>query len=110
VVEAGHVDLLLTGHSHLYERAEPACTVAPGASVLEIVSGGGGANLDPAPASRPNFARVLAVTHYLRVRVTPEAIDVRAVDLSGHLLDHVRRRRGESPACRAEGWPAPRDR
>ena len=110
VVEAGHVDLLLAGHSHLYERAEPACTVAPGASVLEIVSGGGGANLDPAPAPRPNFPRVLAVTHYLRVHVTPEAIDVRAVDLSGHVLDHARRRRGESPACRAEGWPAPRDR
>jgi len=110
VVEAGHVDLLLAGHSHLYERAEPACTVAPGASVLEIVSGGGGANLDPAPAPRPNFARVLAVTHYLRVHVTPEAIDVRAVDLSGHVLDHVRRRRGEPLACRAEGWPVPRDR
>ena len=110
VIEAGHVDLLLAGHSHLYERAEPACTVVPGASVLEIVSGGGGANLDPAPAPRPNFSRVLAVTHYLRVHVTPEAIDVRAVDLSGHVLDHARRRRGESPACRAQGWPAPRDR
>ena len=109
VVEAGHVDLLLAGHSHLYERAEPACTVVPGASVLEVLSGGGGANLDP-PAAHANFARVLAVTHYLRVHVTPEAIDVRAVDLSGHVLDHVRRRRGDLLACRAADWPAPRDR
>src|SRR5438874_1462647 len=109
VIEAGHVDLLLAGHSHLYERAEPMCAVVPGARVLEVVSGGGGANLDP-PAGHPNFPRVLAVTHYLRVRVTLETIDVRAVDLSGHVLDHARRRRGESPACRAEGWPAPRDR
>jgi hypothetical protein len=53
---------------------------------------------------------LLAVTHYLRVHVTPEAIDVRAVDLSGHVLDHARRRRGESPACRAEGWPVPKNR
>jgi len=110
VLEAGHVDLLLAGHSHLYERAEPACTVVPGARVLEVVSGGGGANLDLAPAPHPNFPRGLAVTHYLRVRVAPEAIDVRAVALSGHVLDHARRRRGESPACRAKGWPAPRDR
>jgi len=108
VIEGGHVDLLLAGHSHLYERAEPMCAVVPGARVLEVVSGGGGANLDPL-ASHPNFPRVLAVTHYLRVRVTPETIDVRAVDLSGHVLDHAHRRRGESPACRAEGWPAPRD-
>src|SRR5438552_16491656 len=106
VIEAGHVDLLLAGHSHLYERAEPACAVVPGARVLEVVSGGGGANLDPS-AGHPNFPRVLAVTHYLRVRVTLETIDVRAVDLSGHVLDHARRRRGETPACRADGWPPP---
>jgi calcineurin-like phosphoesterase family protein len=111
VVEHGRVDLLLTGHSHLYEHALPACTVDPEARVLEIVSGGGGRNLDPEPAAgHPSFVRVLAATHYVRVRVAPDAIDVRAVDVDGHVLDHVRRRHGQPLPCRAEGWPEPRAR
>jgi acid phosphatase type 7 len=110
VLEAGGVHLLLTGHSHLYERTLPACLFVPTARVQEVVSGGGGDNLDPQPPAHSNFPRVLSVTHYLRVHVTADALDVRAVDLSGRVLDHMRRRFDQAAPCRAGGWPVPRDR
>src|SRR6185503_20393997 len=40
-----HVDLLLAGHEHLYARSEPICDVVPGARLVEVISGGGGADL-----------------------------------------------------------------
>lgn len=109
LLEASHTDLLLTGHQHFYERAEPACEHVSGASVMEISSGGGGANLDP-QATHPNFARDVSATHYVRVRVTPDLLELRAIGLDGRVLDHVRRRRGEAAPCRSGGWPPPHDR
>lgn len=109
LLEAGKADLVLAGHVHLYARAEPACAYVAGASVLEMISGGGGRNLDPAVAA-PNFPRVESRTHFLRVDVTPAAIDVRAVDLAGHVVEHVRLRRGAAVACRSGGWPVAREK
>jgi acid phosphatase len=106
LLEAGGVHLLLAGHQHFYERADPACQYVPGASVLEIISGGGGANLDP-PVTRTGFPRTVSATHYLRVRVAPTHLDIRAVDLDGHVLDHVRRAAGAPAPCRSSGWPQP---
>src|SRR5262249_30433193 len=106
VVEAAHADLVLAGHLHLYERALPACAYVPGANVLEVISGGGGAALDHG-RTLPNFARTISATHHLRGRVTPDWFDVRAVGLDGRILDRVRRRRGEEETCRSSGWPAP---
>ena len=106
VVEAAHVDLVLAGHVHLYERALPACEYVPDARVLEVISGGGGAALDHG-RTHPNFARTITATHYLRVRVTPDWFDIRAVGLEGQILDRMRRRRGEEEACRSSGWPSP---
>jgi hypothetical protein len=106
VVEAAHVDLVLAGHVHLYERALPACEYVQDARVLEVISGGGGANLDHG-RTHPNFARTITATHYLRVRVTPDWLDIRAIGLEGQILDRMRRRRGEEEACRSSGWPSP---
>jgi len=104
VLEAAHVDLVLAGHEHLYERALPACEYVPDARVLEVISGGGGANLDHG-RTHPNFARTITATHYLRVRVTREWLDIRAVGVDGQTLDRVHLRRGEQEACRSSGWP-----
>jgi len=104
VLEAAHVDLVLAGHEHLYERALPACEYVPDARVLEVISGGGGANLDHG-RTLPNFARTISATHYLRVRVTRQWLDIRAVGVDGQTLDRVHLRRGEEEACRSSGWP-----
>jgi len=109
ILAAERVDLILAGHDHLYARATPVCTGPPGAGTLQIISGGGGASLDRA-RTHPNFPVVISVTHHLRVRVTPEAIEVRAVDLDRRQRDRVRLRRGAPVACRADGWPRPREK
>ena len=100
---------MLAGHEHLYERSMPACAYAAEARTLHVVSGGGGANLDPV-VPHPNFPRAVSVTHYLRIRVTPARLEVRAVDVSGHVLDRVGRQRAQDVACVSGGWPPPRDR
>jgi hypothetical protein len=109
LLEAGAADLVLAGHVHLYARAEPACAYVATAGVLQMISGGGGRNLDP-PASGTNFPRVESITHFLRVQVSPRAIDVRAVDATGHVIEHTRRLRGQALACRSGGWPVPREK
>jgi len=109
ILERGRADLVLAGHEHLYERSMPACAYAAEARTLHVVSGGGGANLDPV-VPHPNFPRAVSVTHYLRIRVTPARLEVRAVDVSGHVLDRVGRQRAQDVACVSGGWPPPRDR
>jgi hypothetical protein len=100
-----HVDLLLAGHEHLYARSEPICDVVPGARLVEVISGGGGADLgEGRERRRANFPVVESTTHYVRVTVAPDAIELRAIDVEGRTLDRVRRPRGAGP-CRAEGWP-----
>ena len=109
VLAAGRVDVVLSGHSHLYERAEPICLPTSGTSVLQLTSGGGGSGrqLEAQPSPHPNFPRVVSVTQYLRVRVTSDVLAMRAVDVQGHVIDRARWRRGTARACRADGWPAP---
>ena len=106
LLEAADVALLLAGHQHVYARSEPACEHVPGAQLVQLTSGGGGASLDRATPSA-NFARVASVTHYLRVSVTPDALVVRAIGLGGHVIDRLRRRRGAPVPCRSGGWPEP---
>lgn len=106
IVEAGHVDLMLAGHQHSYQRAEPLCEHVADARVLQVISGGGGKALDPS-AAHPKFPRTASATHYLRVTVSPERLDIRAIDLDGHVLDRFRRLRASPPPCRPGGWPAP---
>jgi predicted phosphodiesterase len=110
VLEAGGADLVLSGHSHLYERSVPACLSSPAARVVQIVSGGGGASLDPVPEAHANFPKVVSATHYLRIRVGPETIDLRAIAVDGHVIDRFRLRRDARPPCRARGWGLPVER
>jgi len=111
ILEAAHVDLLLAGHDHLYARSAPICDLVADARLIAVISGGGGADLGhPVEARTANFPVVASKTHYVRVTMSPDAVDIRAVGVDGATLDHVRRRRGASPSCRADGWPPPLER
>lgn len=107
ILEAGRVDLLVTGHVHLYARADPSCVHDPDARVLQIVTGGGSADLDRAAPS-PAFPVTTSRTQYLRVRATPRTLDVKAIDLDGRVLDRVRLDRDRRGPCRRDGWPRAR--
>jgi acid phosphatase len=109
VLEAERVDLVLAGHLHFYERSEPSCEHVPGAGVVHVTSGGGSHHLDRV-REHPNFPRTVRVSHYLRVRVHPRWLDLRAIGVGGRTIDHVRLRRDGPRACRADGWPAPKGR
>jgi hypothetical protein len=107
VLEAGGVQLLITGHVHLYARAEASCVADPTARMVQVVTGGGSADLDPA-VPHPAFPRIVSRTQYLRVRVTPRTIDGKAIDLDGRVLDRFRLHHGDTGPCRSDGWPTSR--
>lgn len=107
VLERGRADLVLAGHMHLYERAAPACRYVEGAQVLSVVSGGGGSEALDRPGVHPYFPEAIAATHYVRVRVGPDAIEWWAIDPAGKILDHFRRGLGEVLPCRSGDWRHP---
>jgi 3',5'-cyclic AMP phosphodiesterase CpdA len=103
LIEATGVDLVLAGHQHLYARTRPICAEERRGGTVQIVSGGGGANLD-AVGAHPNFPRVVSTTHYVLVRVGPERLDAKAVDVDGRVIDRFRLLRGTGALCRPVGW------
>jgi len=110
-LEASSVDLVVSGHQHLYARSEPSCEFIPTARVLHVISGGGGRELDHASGEHASFPVVRSATQFVLVDVAPDTLDVRGIDLLGDEIDHVRLARRQPPArCRAEGWPPKREK
>ena len=85
-----HVDLVITGHDHIYERYRPMRAGAEVTSYDEgtcyIVSGGGGAAVEPLYGIRikePGLEAGDAKHHYVRLSVTNNVMQIRAVRVSG---------------------------
>ncbi|MCD6498000.1 MAG: metallophosphoesterase [Deltaproteobacteria bacterium] len=74
------VDIIFSGHDHLYERGRIG-------NVRYVVSAGGGAPLYPIKRRLPNTEVVESTHHYVRVRVSGDAVEVAAYRLDGSLLD-----------------------
>ncbi|MBI2378103.1 MAG: metallophosphoesterase [Deltaproteobacteria bacterium] len=66
--------LYLTGHTHAYERGAKR-------GVTQIISGGGGADLDEICRDLPETAVVVPEYHYLEVEAGCESLRVRAVSV-----------------------------
>ncbi|MDX2088687.1 MAG: metallophosphoesterase [Kofleriaceae bacterium] len=82
VLERHHVELVVTGHEHHYERTKPLD------GIVYIVSGGGGAHLQRT-GWKERTAVAHAKHHFLTMEVRADALVVRAIDIDGHLLDTV---------------------
>jgi hypothetical protein len=89
VFEQYHVNLVLQGHDHAYERLTPiqTTTVAGAQPVQYMLSGGGGGSLSELPASLPQTVVRKDVSHYVLLQVTPTAINGRAIGLGATVID-----------------------
>jgi hypothetical protein len=86
--ERFHVQLVIAGHEHDYERTKPLT------GVTYVVSGGGGFGLRVVGSS--DFtAYSEAAFHFLHGELNSDALWLRAIDPSGRVIDSVRIPRGE---------------
>lgn len=91
ILERNGVQLVLGGHEHACERTlalENGAPVAAGSGAVYIITGGGGAGLQPVRLL-PISAFAQSVHNYLHVDVQGPQMTVRAVGLDGQELDRV---------------------
>jgi hypothetical protein len=100
LLRAHHVDLLLAGHDHIYERGD-------GDGLKYIVSGGGGAPLYRLLANSPATRKTEAAYHFVEVTVTAKALRIVARRVDGTILERCGFRKGGPWDC--DPAPAPRD-
>jgi hypothetical protein len=75
-----HVDLVLAGHDHIYERGENR-------GLKYIVSGGGGAPLYPDIAPKPSTRKAEATHHFVLVSVTEGGVRIVAKRPDGSTIE-----------------------
>lgn len=87
LVDRYHVDLVLHGHNHVYERSVPLRRgIEDPDGTVFVVSGGLGSPLHE--AGRDWFTAVAESTyHYVLVEVEGDVMRIRAVDLDGDTID-----------------------
>lgn len=90
--EQNHVDLVLCGHDHDYERTLPIKQynqdpAYPG--LVHVITGGGGAALR---AVHPNARTAVSAVahHYLRIAIQGDWLTGEAVDIGGQVIDSFR--------------------
>lgn len=94
------VDLVLSGHSHLYERFRP---LAPAGArqwaITHVTTGGGGANLHRS-FDHPALVVRETTKHYMVFEATREKLEGQAIRADGSVLDRfaLTKRRGRMPA------------
>lgn len=84
------VDLVVGGHSHLYERFQPIAGTNSSDSwpITHITTGGGGAPLYPA-APHPALASFYSTNHFVVFEATASNLTARAFTTNNTLLDEI---------------------
>jgi len=77
-----HVDLLIQGHDHLYERGFEG-------GLRYLVSGGGGAPLYPARNQHPGTRKIESTHHVISLDVAKDVVTVVAKRLDGTTIEKV---------------------
>jgi len=89
IVDAHHVDLVLTGHAHAYERSHAIVggqVVADGAGPVYIVEGGAGADpYDVAPQAFTAFAE--KIYSYVLLDISTSSLTLTAKGTDGTVID-----------------------
>jgi len=89
ILDAHHVDLVLDGHAHAYERSKPLVAgqpVAEGAGPVYIVEGGGGADpYDVSPQAFTAFAE--KIYGYVLLDISANKLTLTAKTTDGSVID-----------------------
>lgn len=95
------VDMVLAGHSHIYERFRPiAPDGEPGAwAITHITTGGGGAPLYTS-LSHPALAARSPTNHFMVFEATREKLTAKTIQLNGGIIDRfeLSKPNGRQPA------------
>jgi acid phosphatase type 7 len=92
VLRSHKVDLVISGHDHLYERG-----AVDGLSY--VVSGGGGAPTYKVRAPKPHAKKLESVRHFVEASVNEEAIALRVVRIDGSVLEKCGLHKGQGWDC-----------
>ena len=86
------VDVVLTGHSHSYQRFHPMYTKGENQArpITHIVTGGGGAPLTTIKRSRPHVAAARIEYHYMVFQVAGDMLSCRVINDAGKEIDAFR--------------------
>jgi Iron/zinc purple acid phosphatase-like protein C/Fibronectin type III domain/Calcineurin-like phosphoesterase len=88
--EQQHVQLVLTGNSHNYERSYPLLGGVPQTTggVTYIVSGGGGNGLNQFLISQPSWSAFRQATYeHVRITVSSSSLQIEAIAETGTVFD-----------------------
>jgi hypothetical protein len=98
---AANVDMVIGGHSHLYERFRPVLPPLgqTGSVITCITTGGGGAELHTSFAHPALVARE-TTNHYMFFEVTRDSLKAQTMRADGTLIDRfeLKKKRGQLPA------------
>lgn len=106
LLEQHHVDLVLSGHDHIYERGQVGPT-------KYLVSGGGGAPLYPIQQRLSSTRKAESAYHFIEVTAGPEAMRIVARTVDGRLIESCAFQKARAWDCDAPaetpvaGAPAP---
>lgn len=88
--ETYKIDVVFSGHSHLYERFFPTTNMKDSDNhpVTYITTGGAGASLYESDTN-PTLAFSKSIHHFLHVKINKNNIEIKAIDVNNDYLDSV---------------------
>jgi hypothetical protein len=100
----GQVDIVFSGHDHIYERTEPVLsgrTADPPEGIVHVVTGGGGAGLHDLSPVQPSWSAVrLSEYHHVLVEIRGGALHYEARLPDGTIFDQFDIHKGQFPDLR----------